>query len=132
MTDRVGSRTVLLVPLARPPVQSGQPIRLLLEHVCPQDIGEEVVIAIPATLVIEGNNEQVAALQALEHPWAMLLPGDGVAERTAQRVENGGLQQEVARALRLALKNLFDQVVQHETVAAGEGLNEAGGVRSPL
>ena len=61
-----------------------------------------------------------------------LLPGDGIAQRTAQPVENGGLQQEAAHAFRLALKNLLDQVVQHEAVAAGEGLDEAGGVRSPL
>ena len=33
---------------------------------------------------------------------------------------------------RLAQKHLFDQVVQHEAVAAGEGLDERGGVGAPL
>ena len=63
VTDRVGPQTVLLVPLARPPVQGGQLIGLLLEQVRLQDVGEEVVIAIPLTLVIERDDEQVAALQ---------------------------------------------------------------------
>ena len=32
----------------------------------------------------------------------------------------------------LALQNLFDQIVQHETVAAGESLDKTGFVCSPL
>ena len=33
---------------------------------------------------------------------------------------------------RLALKNFFDQIVQHKTVAAGESLDKTGGVFPPL
>ena len=101
-------------------------IGLLLHQVRLQNIGKEVVIAIPLALVIERNDEQVAALQGFQHPFAIFLPGDGIAQRTAQPVENGGLQQEAADTFGLALQNLFDQIVQDKTVAAGESLDKTG------
>jgi hypothetical protein len=43
-------------------------------------LGEDLtVIAIPATLVVERQDEQVAALEGLQHRLAALLAGHGVA-----------------------------------------------------
>jgi hypothetical protein len=42
------------------------------------------------------------------------------------------LPSQAADLFRLALQNLFDQIVQHETVAAGENLDKTSGVCSPL
>ena len=86
---------VLLVPLARPPVQlrrrrsgrSSQQARL--EHV-----GEQMVIAIPLAPVVERDEEQVPSIERLQHRLAAVLAGDGVAQRAAQPAEDRGLEQE--------------------------------------
>ena len=64
----------------------------------------------------------------IEHFFAIFALSDSIAQRSAKPVENGGLQQEAADMFRLVLKNLFDQIVQHKTVAAGESLYETGDV----
>ena len=96
-----------------------------------QHIGEEMVIAIPLALIVERNDEEIAALQSFQHRFAILLPGDGITQRAAQPIENRGLQQETADTFGLALQDFFHQIVQHKAMAAGEGLNEAGGVDRP-
>ena len=63
---------------------------------CLQDFGEQVVIAIPLALVVERNDEQVASLQGLQHPFAILCrfgraETHGIAQRAAQSVEYAGL-----------------------------------------
>ena len=109
-------------------MQAGHLIRLRFHQVRLQNLGEEVMIAIPLALVVERDDKQVAALQGLQHSSAIFLFGDGIAQRATQPIENGGLQQETADTLGLALQNFFDQIVQHKTVAAGEGLDKTGGV----
>ena len=47
VADRIGRRTILLVPLARAPVQGRYLIRLLRHQVHTQNIGKKMVIAIP-------------------------------------------------------------------------------------
>ena len=47
-------------------------------------------------------------------------------------LEDRGLDQEGAHAVRLSLEDLFHQVVQNETVAAGEGFDKSGDILAPL
>ena len=121
VADGSGRQGVALVPRAGPAVQHRRAIRQLPQQARLQDLGEEVVIAHPLAAVVEGHDEQVAPLQRLQHGFAAFLPGDGIAQRAAQPVQDRGLQQEGAHAFRLAQKHLLHQVVQHEAVAAGEG-----------
>ena len=92
VADRIGRRTVLLVPLTGTPMQSGYLIGLLRHQMRREHFGKEVVIAIPVALVIQRNDKEVAALQGLQPRVAFLLAGDGIAQRTTQPVENGGLE----------------------------------------
>ena len=57
-----------------------------------ENVGKEVMIAIPVALVIQRNDKQVASLQGLQQRVAFLLAGDGIAQRATQPVENGGLE----------------------------------------
>ncbi len=66
----------------------------------PQDVGEQVVVAVPAALVVQRHHEQVPALQRLEHLAAPGRLGDGVAQRAGEPVEDRGAEQEVADAPR--------------------------------
>ena len=59
---------------------------------------------------------------------AVLLAGDGIAQRAIQAVENGGLEQEAADRFGLALQDLFDQIVHDVAVVSGECLDEPGNI----
>lgn len=52
----------LVVPAAGAAVQLRHVIPLL-EQMCPQDVSEEVVVAVPAAMVIKWHHEQVLALE---------------------------------------------------------------------
>ena len=92
--DRRRLLAVALEPGARPPVQFRDLAGLLVQQVRLQHVGEQVVVAVPAAAVVERDHEQVAPVQRLQHGLAAALPGDGVAQRAAQPVQDGGLQQE--------------------------------------
>ncbi len=71
-----------------------------------------MVIAIPAPLVIQGDNKQVCTLEALQSfltgpDRARRIAQDGVAKRPAQAVENGCAQQEGLDAFGLLLQDFF-------------------------
>jgi hypothetical protein len=53
VADGLGSFTLALVPLTGPPVQLWGTPGLLVFETSLQDVGEQVVIAVPATLVVE-------------------------------------------------------------------------------
>jgi hypothetical protein len=63
-------------------------IGLFLQEMRAQDVGEEVVVAIPPALVVQRHHEQVAALQTRKHCLPTGLTRDGIAERRAEAVEN--------------------------------------------
>ena len=132
MADRLGRLAVLLVPLARPPVQARNVVGLLVQQVRVQDVGEELVIAIPPAAVIERDQEQVPPLQRRQRGLATALAGDGIAQRAAQPVQDGGLQQELLDMLGLALQDLLGQVVDDVPVVPGEAGDERGDVLSSL
>ena len=96
MTDRFSRFPAPLEPATCPAVQRRDLAGLFIEQVRPQHIGEEMVVAIPATAVIQRDQEQVRPLQHHERRSAVRLTGDRIAQRPAQAVENRGLQEETA------------------------------------
>ena len=81
VADRIGRRAMLLVPRARAPVQRGDQLGLLRPQMRGEHVGKEVVIAIPVTPVVQRNDKEVAALERLQPRRAVLLAGDGIAQR---------------------------------------------------
>ena len=132
MADGLGRLAVLLVPCARPPVQARHLAGLLVVQACLQHVGEQMVVAIPPAAVIERDQEQVPAVQRLQHGLAAALPGDGIAQRAAQPAQDGGLQQEGLDTIGLTRQHLLGQVVDDVAVIAREAGDEAGHVVSPL
>ena len=57
---------------------------------------------------------------------------NGITQGTAHTVEDRCTQQKCLDAFGLLLQNLFNQIVQHEMVAAGERFDEAGGILMSL
>ena len=88
VADGHGRLAVLLVPRARPPVQVRHLAGLLVQQARLQHVGEEMVVAIPPAAVVERDQEQVPPVQRLQHGLAAILPGDGIAQRTAQPAQD--------------------------------------------
>ena len=123
---------VVLVPVARPTVELGHAVGLLVQEARPQHVGEELVVAIPAPPVVERDEEEVPAIERLQHRLAALVTGDGIAERASQPIQDRGLQQEAPDLLGLTVQDLVDQVVDDVAVVPGESRDEAGDVVAAL
>ena len=65
--DGRGGVAVLLVPRAGAAVQLGRLAGELVEEPGLEHVGEEVVVAVPASLVVERHQEEVVAVERLEH-----------------------------------------------------------------
>ena len=66
--------TVGLVPVARAEVQRRNEFRRLILQVQAQYIGEEVVITVPLTPVVERDQKEVSALQGFQDGFAVVSP----------------------------------------------------------
>jgi hypothetical protein len=91
MPDRRIDQPVLLAPAGHPAVQLVHQVRLKLQDAGAQQVGEQVVQAPPAALLVHGDEEQVGALLLLQHALAIGPAGDGIAERAAQSLQDRGL-----------------------------------------
>ena len=116
VTDGHGLLAVLLVPNARPPVQVRHIVGLLVRQARLQHVCEQMVVAIPPLAVVERDQEQVPAIQRLQHGLATTLAGDRIAQWTGQPAQDGGLQQEGLDTVGLTLHHLLDQVVDDVTI----------------
>ena len=72
-----------------------------------EQIRKESVVPIPISLGVKRNNKQIGLFQGVQHPAAVLLLGDGIAEGAGQTRENGSLQQETLQMLGLTAQHLF-------------------------
>jgi hypothetical protein len=59
-----------------------------------QQVGEQVMVARLLLLVVQGNQEQVAAGQPLQQSAAMRTPNDRVAQAAVQFAQDRSLQQQ--------------------------------------
>src|SRR4051794_542463 len=71
--DRFSRQTIMLVPLAGPPVQRSYLLRLLRLQMGIKNFTKEVVVAIPVASVIQRHHKEVASLQGLQPDGALLL-----------------------------------------------------------
>ncbi len=91
-----------------------------------------MVVAIPPALVVERDDEQVLALERLQHRLTVGTTGQGVAQPSGQLVEDGGVEQERAYLVRLPVQHLLDEVVEDESMASRERLDELRDVAGPV
>ena len=128
VVDGDGPLAVRLVPVARPPVQRRDLVGLLVQQARTQHVGEEVVVAVPPAAVVERDQEQVPPVQRLQHGPATAVAGDGITQRTAEPVQDGGLQKEALDRVGLPLQHLLDQVVDDVPRVSCEAGDEAADV----
>jgi hypothetical protein len=103
---------VLRAPGGGATVQLQDPRALGSLQSCSQQIAEQLVKPPPVAFVVQGDEEQVGALQSFQHVLAIGITGDHVAEWAAEAVQDRGLQQERLDPPWLSLQYLLAQVVQ--------------------
>jgi hypothetical protein len=130
--DAVVDQAVLFAPGGRPSMKLRHRVRMGPPETGPQEIAEQMMEAVPATLLVEGNEEQVGAFQLFEHLLAIGIPGESVAELAAEPLQDGGPEQEGPHPLWLALEHLLAQVVEHVAMGSTEAFQECVWVGSPL
>src|SRR2546423_12024983 len=94
----LGEALVLLVPPAGATMQGRDQRGGRLLQALAQGLGKQVMVAIPLPFVIEGDQEQVGTLQEVELCLAVTRCTNRIAQRSAQSIQNAGLQQEVLDA----------------------------------
>ncbi len=80
VVNRIIHRTMLLIPHAGALVQRGNLFRQIRHQMHTENLGKEVMVAIPVAPVIQRNDKEVAALKGLQPRLAFLLARDGSAE----------------------------------------------------
>ena len=112
-------QTVRLVPGRRPGVELGDHLRLPPHQLGVEQLPEEVVVAVPLAPSVERDHQQVAALQTIEHAAGLPAAHGGVAEGTAEPVEDRAAGEERHVGPRDAVEELRTQVVGDEAVIPG-------------
>ena len=97
---------------------SATSVGVLVEQVRAEDVGEQVVVAVPLPPVVERDDEEVGALERHQGRLAAVASRDGVAERPGESLEDRRPQQELADVRRLAGEDLLAEIVHDVAVVA--------------
>jgi hypothetical protein len=111
---------VRLVPGGRAAVQHRQQVRLLLGEVPLQELAEEMVVPVPAAMVVELDEEQVLPLDLLQLRSRALAAQHSIAERRAHALEDGRPPQE-AEHTRLEPREIFGAEVVRDVAVVTPG-----------
>ena len=103
-----------------------------MSAVAPSVLGEQRMVGVPLLLSHEWRHQKLPLPNGRQHFFARPRAGHGVAERGIESIEDRRTQQERLHVLRLPLQHFFEQIIQHEVVAAAERLDEAGGIGMSL
>ncbi len=132
MIDGRRDQPVLFQPLTGTEMQCILQIGIEGTQPLAERIRKQMVIAVPATAVVQGENKQVAQFQALETFLPIVPPGQCVAQRRGEPVQDRSLEQEALDLFGLVAQDFFHQVVQNVAVASGERLDEPVRIRRVL
>ena len=88
------------------------------------------MVAIPAPLGIERDHEQVGALGASKQRGGILSAGEGPAQPGIKPLGDRGPDEERTQVVVDAAEDLVGEVVEDEALAATEGIDDRGRIRS--
>ena len=118
--DRRLRQVVGDAPGHRATVERGHHVRLAALELVPQQLAEQVVVAIPLAAPVERHHEAVRTLERLERVCRPRRLEHGVAEAAAHAIQHRGVLEELRLGRRQPGQELEAEVVGHEPVVAGE------------
>ena len=127
MGDRLRLETRTLEEVGRAVVELPT---LTLTQVRSQIVAEYAVVAIPAALGVQADQEQVGPLRPVEKRVGVLAPGQLAAQLGREPLGDRGPDQERAQVLLDPDEDLVGEVVEDEAPAAGECIDDRGSIRS--
>ncbi len=96
-----------------------------------EELGEQVMVAEPLALLVQGDDEELLALQAHQHVQAVAPAGQSVAQVGAELVQHRGLIEELLQGHRQAVDHVLGQVVSDVALGAAEAGEEGRAIRIP-
>ncbi|MDT4820486.1 hypothetical protein FQZ97_536290 [compost metagenome] len=90
-----------------------------------------MVVTEPLALLVQGNDEELLALQAHQHVQAIAAAGQGVAQVGAEFVQHRGLFEELLQGRRQAVEHVLGQVVGNVALGAAQAGEEGRAVGMP-
>ena len=129
MPNGINREPVLGIPLGGEAVQTGKRGGLGAPQLETQEIGEQVVVAEPGPVSVDGVDESAGVFELEQDPLGALCPEEAVCNRPVYALEDRRPQQELTYRLGLALEDLGEQVIGHRSLAAGEFGDESLRVR---
>jgi hypothetical protein len=114
----------LLESARRAPMQLGHERWVLLPKPVPQQVGEQVMVAIPAALIIEWDEDQILLVETgddrrsgqLGRLRSRVAADDRLAQLGTHSLENRGLEQKRADVVALAAQHLFGKGVSETSI----------------
>src|SRR5919202_4031562 len=110
------------MPGRRALVQLAHELRLHPLELAPQQLAEQLVVAVPAAPPVQRNEEQVGLLDGLQLLRCSADSGHSITEAGAQPLQDRSAQEELAYPCRL-LGEDFVQVLAELKLVAGQGRN---------
>src|SRR3954469_595517 len=105
--------------------QGGHQVGLAALEFVEQELGEELMVAVPLALLVQRNHEQVGAGELAQESGGTLPARHRVAERTRQPPQYRGLEQEPPDVLGETGKDLLSEEADDVAVGTPERFDES-------
>ena len=129
---RVGERlvraSVQLAPICCPLQVHGEQLRMATVELRPEEIAEQVVVAVPPAAIVERDDERIRTRQGLERIGRVVRAEHRIAQGWRHPVEDRRAEQERLEIARLAPQHLFQEVVGDLLLSAGQTGSPRGGI----
>jgi hypothetical protein len=109
--ERLVRRSVQLAPTRRPPPVQGEQLRVATIELPPQEIAEQMVVAVPLAVIVDRHDEGVRPSEGLERRGRVGRAEHRIAQGRRHALEDRCPEQEALEMLGLALQHLLQQVV---------------------
>src|SRR5215207_9533638 len=107
VVERLFGQVMSEVPATCPAMETPDLIRIVALTSVAQEVGKEPVIAKPLPVIVQWNEKEILPFQELQHLLPIRRPGDGVAERPAEAIQDAGLEQETTDLFRQMNDDVF-------------------------
>jgi hypothetical protein len=118
-------------PVGRQPVELLHDLGSCARELDPQELAEQMVVAVPLAPAVEGDEEEVRPLEVGEHSLRVRRAEHRVAGPCREPVEDGRSQQEVPLLVLDGLEHLGGQVVGDVAMGRGELADAVPGLADP-
>jgi hypothetical protein len=124
VTQRGGVPPVLGGPDGGARVQRLDLVRELHAQLGAQQLGEQLVVAVPDAVLVERRREHAAVLEPGDHRVTVGAAGERIGHLGVERLDDRRAQEERAEVRRLVRERLADEVVADGHVGPGEAVDE--------